>query len=191
MFPSPREGSSIRTGNQAKSLEAARGVTCTPRAAPELPRRCKPPPALSHGGAAFTLMCLGFYPATKKCTFPPFVQGRQEEGCVSCPSMKLNWWICLTPVLTDDICLPPQQISAAKKSRSLLSTLPSLMCFKMVSAGLSDCLLIHRLWDLVNNSSESTLSTTFMIFVDLWCIISQIKTVWFVQFKAEAKKQFY
>lgn len=64
---------------------------------------------------------------------------------------------------SEDICLPPQQICVAKKSSSLLCTLPSLMCFKMVSADLSDCPFILRLWDLVNNNSESTLSTAFMI----------------------------
>lgn len=37
---------------------------------------------------------------------------------------------------SDDICQPTQHIYMLKMSRSLPSTLPSLMCFKTISAGL-------------------------------------------------------
>lgn len=55
---------------------------------------------------------------------------------------------------SDSTCLPPQQISAAKPSRNLLSTLLSCMCFRTASTVLCDCCLTIRQWDLVKNSSE-------------------------------------
>lgn len=93
-----------------------------------------------------------------------YVQGRHQEWYVTVSIYEAELMNLSSPCFdSEDICLPPQQIGVAKKSSSLLSTLPSLMCFKMVSADLSDCPFILRLWDLVNNNSESTLSTAFMI----------------------------